>query len=218
MTFDPVTGALWVSANSNAGLIEIPTDLSGFTSFAGGQIPNPDGLASDGDGNIIVASASTGTGYIYQYNIATGSVTRRNSVEGLDDIAPLTGLGARELGYVEICKQSDISHPVTGIFDFVATAAYDFTTEIAVPVGSCSGPIQVPAAEPHGTVTITERPTIGDLVSNVTAFSYDQYGFYVDELFIWRRVACYRRMAPAFGWLPSSNPPTIRVFPRIWTA
>jgi sugar lactone lactonase YvrE len=185
MTFDPVTGALWVSANSNAGVIEIPTDLSGFTSFASGQIPNPDGLASDGDGNIIVASASTGTGYIYQYNISTGSVTRKNPIDGLDDIAPLTGLGAREFGYVEICKQSDPAHPVSGTFDFTATTPFFTSETLHVPVGYCSGPVQVPAADPHGVVTVTETPTLGDLVDDVTAYSYDPQGFRIDELKSW---------------------------------
>ncbi len=88
-------------------------------------------------------------------------------------------------GHIEICKQSDLSHPVNGIFDFTVTAPYFSTGEISVPVGYCSGPVEVPAADPHGVVTVKETPVLGDLVSNVTAYSYDQYGFKIDELKSW---------------------------------
>ena len=80
---------------------------------------------------------------------------------------------------------SDPANPVSGTFGFTATAPFFSSGQFEVPVGFCSGPIQVPATNPHGVVTVKETPTIGDLVSNVTAFSYDQYGFYVDELKSW---------------------------------
>jgi hypothetical protein len=94
-------------------------------------------------------------------------------------------------GHVEICKASDPAHPVSGTFDFTATAAFFSSGMIQVPVGYCSGPVEVPAANPSGTVTITETPTIGDLVSSVTAYSYDQQGFYVNQLESWTEPDLY---------------------------
>ena len=76
-----------------------------------------------------------------------------------------------ENGYVEICKQSDPEYPVTGIFDFTATAPLFSSGTIQVPVGECSGPVQVPA----GQVTLTEAPTVGDLVSDVTGMLHTTY-------------------------------------------
>src|ERR1019366_4425729 len=84
-------------------------------------------------------------------------------------------------GYVEICKQSDPLHPVTGIFDFTATIPFFSSGTIEVPVGQCSGSIQVPS----GAVTVTESPVLGVAVSNVTAYAYDELGFYHDELNSW---------------------------------
>ena len=91
LTFDPVTGDLWASAFTANSLLRIPVDLSGSTSLASGMIASPDGLVSDGIGNIFVAGYQTN---IYQYNIASKLVTKQNAVPGLDDLAPLVGLGA----------------------------------------------------------------------------------------------------------------------------
>jgi hypothetical protein len=49
-----------------------------------------DGIESDGQGNIFVASYSVG---IYQFDIASGTFGNFISVPGIDDIAPLVGLG-----------------------------------------------------------------------------------------------------------------------------
>ena len=91
ITFDPVSGALWVSDRSGNALFKVPTDLTSSTVFAAGLIPLPDGLESDGSGNIFVAASGTN---VYEYNIAGNIVTQENAVPGLDDLAPLTGLGA----------------------------------------------------------------------------------------------------------------------------
>ncbi len=84
-------------------------------------------------------------------------------------------------GYVEICKQSDPEYPVTGTFDFTATAPLFSSGTIQVPVGECSGPVQVPA----GQVTLNEAPTVGALVSEVTACSYNVFGECVPDLISW---------------------------------
>jgi hypothetical protein len=84
-------------------------------------------------------------------------------------------------GYVEICKQSNPEFPVSGIFDFTATVPFFSSGTIEVPVGECSGAVQVPS----GQVTVTEAPTVGDLVSDVTACSYTPFGHCVPDLISW---------------------------------
>jgi sugar lactone lactonase YvrE len=178
ITFDPVTGDLWVSAYSSGGILRIPTNLSGSLGTFASSIPNPDGLESDGKGNIFVAATTPGNN-VWEYNIASDTATKKNAVPGLDDVAPLTGLGAPP-GYIEICKASDPNHPVTGLFTFTATPSFS-GGPIRVPVGQCSGSIQVPS----GAVTVAETPVLGVAVSNVTAYAYDELGFYHDELNSW---------------------------------
>ena len=84
-------------------------------------------------------------------------------------------------GDIEICKASDPNHPVTGLFTFTAINGGFNSGPISVPVGQCSGSIQVPS----GAVTVTETPVLGVAVSNVTAYAYDELGFYHDELSSW---------------------------------
>jgi hypothetical protein len=87
-------------------------------------------------------------------------------------------------GYVEICKQSSPPPdqvPVGEIFDFTATAPFFNSGSLEVPVGECSGPVQVPS----GPVTVTEAPTISVLVSDCTAISYNLLGFPVLQTPIW---------------------------------
>jgi hypothetical protein len=84
-------------------------------------------------------------------------------------------------GYIEICKASDPNHPVTGSFTFTATAPDFNSGPIVVPVGQCSGSIKATS----GGVTVTETPVLGVAVSNVTAYAYDELGFYHDELSSW---------------------------------
>jgi hypothetical protein len=159
------------------------------------MIPTPDGIESDGEGNIFVASSGV-DGSIYEYNIMTNTVNSTNwPVPGLDDLAPAVYLGSRPTGYVEICKQSNPSYPVSGIFDFTATAPFFNSGTIEVPVGACSGAVQVP----YGAVTITETPTIGDLVSSVTAYSYNILGQYVNELINWTEPDLYATVGVAQG-------------------
>ena len=92
----------------------------------------------------------------------------RDNINGLDNVQ-VTDL---QTGYIEICKQSDPAHPVTGSFTFTATTPGFSAGPITVPVGQCSGSIQVPS----GAVTVTESPVLGVAVSNVTAFAYDELG------------------------------------------
>ncbi len=95
-------------------------------------------------------------------------------------------------GYIEICKQSNPEYPVSGIFDFTVTAPLFSSGTIQVPVGECSGAVQVPSGE----VTVTEAPTIGDLVSNFTACSYNQFGQCLPDLISWTLPNLYATDVP----------------------
>ncbi len=83
-------------------------------------------------------------------------------------------------GYIELCKQTDPDYPVSGTFSFTLTAPFFSSLPIAVPVGSCSPPIQVPS----GLITINEAPQIGVGVENVSAYSDGPFG-QIDELYSW---------------------------------
>ncbi|HWY87423.1 MAG TPA: hypothetical protein VNX28_11895 [Gemmataceae bacterium] len=93
LTFDPVTGHLW-AANAfggGLGLAEIPTDLSSFTQHTSSPA---DGIESDGQGHIFMADSQATNKRIFEYDIATGTTTALTPVPGIDDLAPIVGLGS----------------------------------------------------------------------------------------------------------------------------
>jgi hypothetical protein len=81
-------------------------------------------------------------------------------------------------GYVEICKMSCLTNPVSGYFTFEATNSGFDSGPLSIPVNACSGPIQIP----NGTVTIHEAQQLGILVSNITAYDYDYQGNQISAL------------------------------------
>jgi len=91
ITYDPGTDSLWVSDTVWNGIWKIPVNLSSSTLYASGKIGYPDGIESDGAGNIFVAAR---TGQIFEYNIANNTTTGLTMVPGLDDLAPLIGRGS----------------------------------------------------------------------------------------------------------------------------
>jgi hypothetical protein len=96
LTFDSFTGKLYfsqVSANPGSIYSFDPNNPgAGATALPNSGISIPDGLTSDGMGNLYIASF--GDGYIYQYNFGTQMLTQHTFVAGLDDLAPLSGLGS----------------------------------------------------------------------------------------------------------------------------
>jgi sugar lactone lactonase YvrE len=103
MVYDPYTQNLWVShdgANATtgakeSGFFEIPTDLSGFTLFQDGTllkksiaVPVPDGIVSDGKGNLYVGA---GLQRLVVYNIPTDTVTLNPVVPGIDSLILVPG-------------------------------------------------------------------------------------------------------------------------------
>ena len=60
-----------------------------------GSIPGPDGITTDGIGNLFVASSdSLGDGHVYQIDLINNTLTQKTYVYGLDDLAPASGLGS----------------------------------------------------------------------------------------------------------------------------
>jgi streptogramin lyase len=90
MTYDPYTGNLWVSHDGTLGngLIEVPTNLSGFTLFQTGNIRAPDGVVSDGKGNLYIGA---GLQKLVIYNIPTNTITNAIKVPGIDDVVLVPG-------------------------------------------------------------------------------------------------------------------------------
>jgi WD40 repeat protein len=93
MTYDSYTGQLWVThdgklpSGPEGGLIEVPTDLSGFTLYQTGKILSPDGIDSDGKGNLYIGAGW----YADEYNIPTDTVTKSFVFKGADGISLVPG-------------------------------------------------------------------------------------------------------------------------------
>lgn len=102
LTYDSYTGHLWASFDCYAnkpcpvvngvslgsGLIEIPTDLSTFTEFQSGNIVLPDGIVSDGNGNLYTGA---GLARVTEYNIPTNTIVKSIKAPGVDDQVLIPG-------------------------------------------------------------------------------------------------------------------------------
>jgi Bacterial Ig-like domain (group 3) len=95
MVYDPYSGQLWIShdgSNNANGLIEVPTDLSSFSLFQSGEIPVPDGIVSDGKGNLYIGA---GLLRLMVYNIPSNTLVASSPnsmlVPGIDSLALVAG-------------------------------------------------------------------------------------------------------------------------------
>lgn len=90
LTYDSFTGQLWaadVGVPSNGignCLVEIPTDLSGYTAYQVGNLVTPDGLVSDGNGNLYIG---VNLFDVAAYNIPSNTITETLRVKSVDDVA-----------------------------------------------------------------------------------------------------------------------------------
>jgi virginiamycin B lyase len=132
LAFDPVTGNLFVSSRAinsesgRAGLYEVSLQPGNFlqaTLITSSSFPttfSPDGLESDGQGNIYLASQGAASDQrIYRYNITTGTLAALSSaLSGLDDIVPLSGVGAHSVPdywfFEETAGKFGAINPTTG--------------------------------------------------------------------------------------------------------
>jgi hypothetical protein len=97
MTYDPFTGHLWSTDEDASALIEINPNTLATVSHplpgnAAGGAMLPDGICGDGAGKLWYASR--GDFNVYEYDITANTSTAIVSIYGLDDLAPVTGLGA----------------------------------------------------------------------------------------------------------------------------
>jgi sugar lactone lactonase YvrE len=95
ITFDQFTQNLWVAYNfgNGGGVIELPTSLASATAFPSFGSTLGDGVEADGNGHLFIANVAQSN--IAEYDIASGSYTQLTSVFSIDDLAPLSGLGAK---------------------------------------------------------------------------------------------------------------------------
>ena len=142
-------------------------------------------------------TADLGNGQVFKVDIASGTILKQWSAAGAAGFIAAAGVAVKgEIivggsGFLEVCKQSNPAFPVTGTFDFTVGSF----GVVAVPVGECSGAIQVSC----GTVTITEAPQTGVIVSNVSAYSYDASGNQVDQLIGWTSPNLYANVNVVAG-------------------
>jgi sugar lactone lactonase YvrE len=92
MTFDTYTGELWVchDGTTGSGLLEIPTDLSTFKYYDfSTQIHAPDGIKSDGKGNLYVGALWTAA--VFNIQLSTPTLTHSFVVKGADGVSLVPG-------------------------------------------------------------------------------------------------------------------------------
>ncbi|MBV9586763.1 MAG: PEP-CTERM sorting domain-containing protein, partial [Alphaproteobacteria bacterium] len=94
LTFDPATGMLFASGYNNGRIVQINPNTMAFTFLTptGPSLSQPDGIVSGGSGDLFIASRANST--VMQYDIATDADTAIATINGLDDLAPASGLGA----------------------------------------------------------------------------------------------------------------------------
>ncbi len=94
LTFDPYSGRLFATSLSGNTVYSINpnnlNDVIDVLALMNTSLPGPDGIRSDGLGNIFIASSDgQGDGHVYQLDLINNTLTQKNYVAGLDDLAPL---------------------------------------------------------------------------------------------------------------------------------
>jgi sugar lactone lactonase YvrE len=93
MTYDTYTGELWTTHDGTTGygVEEIFTNASGFTGaftlYPTPTVHAPDGIKSDGKGNLYIGAIHT----VAVYNIPTNTVTQNIVVDGADGVSLVPG-------------------------------------------------------------------------------------------------------------------------------
>jgi hypothetical protein len=94
LTYDSFSGSLWAThdGTTGAGLLQIPISPTGFTPagftfYPSTKFAAPDGIKSDGKGNLYVGSIAT----FFVYNIPTQTVTKSLVASGADGVSLVPG-------------------------------------------------------------------------------------------------------------------------------
>jgi sugar lactone lactonase YvrE len=93
LTYDSYTGSLWTTHNGTTGygLVQIPITSGGLgsssTLYLTPTVHNPDGIKSDGKGNLYIGAIWT----MAVYNIPTNTVTKNIVVKGADGVSLVPG-------------------------------------------------------------------------------------------------------------------------------
>ncbi len=94
LTYDSFTDMLFASDYNNGRIVEMNPNTLTFTVLTpqGASLSDPDGITSDGQGHLYIASRANS--HVIQYNIASNTSSVIGTINGLDDLAPVSGLGA----------------------------------------------------------------------------------------------------------------------------
>jgi sugar lactone lactonase YvrE len=94
LTYDSSTGKLFATDYNNGRIVRIDPSTLAVTVLPGVTVPSngPDGITSDGMGNLFLASRANGQ--VVEYNILSNTATNIAFIDGLDDLAPASGLGS----------------------------------------------------------------------------------------------------------------------------
>ena len=93
LTYDSYSGSLWATHDGTTGngLLQIPVTAAGFSSgfsfYLTPGVNAPDGIKSDGKGNLYIGAIWT----VAVYNIPTNTVTKNIAVKGADGLALVPG-------------------------------------------------------------------------------------------------------------------------------
>jgi len=93
LTYDSYSGSLWATHDGTTGngLLQIPVTSAGFSSgfsfYLTPGVNAPDGIKSDGKGNLYIGAIWT----VAVYNIPTNTVTKNIAVKGADGVSLVPG-------------------------------------------------------------------------------------------------------------------------------
>jgi hypothetical protein len=143
-----------------------PANCGGLTTYPVGTNVNIAELAS---ANVEVSSITVASGTASNENLAAGTITA--TVGTGTTVVTYTNIPIvpPAPGYVEVCKYAG-DRFVTGSFNFTISTSNGFSYSQSVPVGQCTGDIQVPAGE----VNVAETETFPYYVKSISTIPSDE--------------------------------------------
>ncbi len=176
LSFDPSTGKLYVSGNVANTITELkigPNSCSVNHVFPLTTCSQPDGVAADGLGGVFVACA-TGDNVILLNTLTSSESSIATGIPTLDDIAPVTGLGA-PTGSITICKKTN-PDPAAGNPVFYIDNPPEQRTAILHDNGCFTDSTLSP-----GTYNFSEQSMPPDWqLTNIVCTGGSSIGFFVD--------------------------------------